>query len=187
MSDHLKKQIEAILFTLGKFVSVEEIAKYLNLNSSEEVIKALQQLKNDYEQKDSALILHQQDNLFKLNIKKEYGFLTNKLLSTTEMDSPTIKTLAVIAFKFPVQQSEIIHIRGNKAYDHISNLINSGLISTEKYGRTRLIKLTPHFYDYFDISEKELKDELSKITPKEIQKILAELPKPIELPKDNKA
>ena len=66
MSDHLKKQIEAILFTLGKFVSVEEIAKYLNLNSSEEVIKALQQLKNDYEQKDSALILHQQDNLFKL-------------------------------------------------------------------------------------------------------------------------
>lgn len=187
MSDNLKKQIEAILFTLGKFVSIDEIAKYLNLNSSEEVLKALQHLKNDYEQKDSALILHQQDNLFKLNIKKEYSFLTNKLLSTTEMDSPTIKTLAIIAFKSPVQQSEIIHIRGNKAYDHISNLINSGLISTEKYSRTKLIKLTSHFYDYFDISEKELKNELSKITTKEIQKILAELPKPIDLSKNNKA
>jgi len=183
--DNLKKQIEAILFTLGKFVSVEEIAKYLNLTSTEDIIKALAQLKKEYEEKDSALILHQQDNLFKLNIKKEFGFLTNKLLSTTEMDSPTIKTLAVIAFKSPVQQSDIIHIRGNKAYDHVSNLIASGLISTEKYSRTRLIKLTPHFYDYFDISEKELKNELSKITPKEIQKILSELPKPLDLSKEN--
>lgn len=185
----IKKQIEAILFTLGKFVSVEEIAKYLNLNSTEDITKALAQLKKEYEEKDSALILHQQDNLFKLNIKKEFGHLTNRLLSDTEMDSPTIKTLAIIAFKSPVIQSDIIHIRGNKAYDHISNLINSGLILTEKYGRTRLIKLTPHFYDYFDISEKELKNELSKITLKDIQKILSELPRPLALEKEqnNKA
>ncbi len=178
MQESLKKQIEAILFTLGKFVAPEELAKYLEPASVQEIKKTLEQLKKEYEEKDSALILHQQDNLFKLNIKKEFGFLTNKLLSDTEMDSPTTKTLAIIAWKSPVTQSEIIRLRGNKAYDHISHLKDSALISTEKYGRTRMVKLTPHFYDYFDISEKELKKELSKFDQKDIQKVLSELPNP---------
>ncbi|MFH1592484.1 MAG: SMC-Scp complex subunit ScpB [Candidatus Woesearchaeota archaeon] len=172
----LKKQVEAILFTLGKFVSVDEIARHAE-SSSEDVIKVLEELKGDYEKKDSSLSIHQQDNLFKLNIKKEFGFLTNKLLEEKDMDSPTTKTLAVIAYKSPISQSEIIKIRGNKAYDHIKHLKDSGLISSDKQGRTRLLKLTSHFYDYFDISEKEVKEQLSKVIPSNFKIILDELPK----------
>ena len=172
----LKKQIEAILFTTGRFMSTIEIAKHLNSNETE-IIEALKQLEKDYSEKDSALILQTQDNLFKLNIKKEFGFLINKLLEQKEVDSPTTKTLAVIAYKSPVKQSEIIKIRGNKAYDHIQKLKDSGLVSTEKSGRTNLIKLTRHFYDYFDISEKEVKEQLSRAIPV-ITEILDELPKP---------
>ena len=173
----LKKQIEAILFTLGKFVSIEELAKHINTNP-EEVLKALNGLKKEYEAKDSSLTIHQQDNLFKLNVKKEFGFLTNKLLQEKDLDSPTTKTLAIIAYKAPVNQSDVIKIRGNKAYEHIVQLRGSGLISSERYGRTRLLKLTQHFYDYFDISEKEVRQELSRVIPSNIKSILDELPKP---------
>lgn len=173
----LRKQVEAILFTTGKFMSSEEIAKHLN-TSSKDILDSIEQLKKEYHEKDSALTLQTQDNLIKLNIKKEFGFITNKLLEDKEMDSPTTKTLAIIAFKSPVSQSEIIHIRGNKAYDHISNLKQSGLVSSEKQGRTRLIKLTPHFFDYFDIAEKELKETLNKPRDKQILTILDNLPKP---------
>ncbi|MEK6854812.1 MAG: SMC-Scp complex subunit ScpB [Nanoarchaeota archaeon] len=177
----IKKQVEAILFTLGKFVSVDEIAKHIN-SSDEEIIKVLNELKKNYELNDSSLAIQQQDNLFKLNIKKEYGFLANKLLGEREMDSPTTKTLAVIAYKAPVDQSEIIKIRGNKAYDHIKSLAESGFITSEKKGRTRLLKLTAHFYDYFDISEKEVKDKLKVLNDKEVIKILEELPSAIASP-----
>jgi len=175
----LKKQIEAILFTTGKFMSSEDIAKHLN-TSKEEILKSIEELKKEYQEKDSALTLQTQDNLFKLNIKKEFGFLTNKLLEEKEMDSPTTKTLAIIAYKSPVTQSEIIKIRGNKAYDHISQLKGSGLILSEKQGRTRLIKLSPHFFDYFDIAEKEIKETLKTKQDIQIEENIQELPKPNE-------
>lgn len=173
----LKKQVEAMLFTTGRFMSKDEIAKHLNTNN-EEITKILEELHKDYTEKDSAITLQKQDDLFKLNIKKEFGFIINKLLEDKEMDSPTTKTLAVIAYKSPVMQSEIIHIRGNKAYDHITHLKETGLISLEKQGRTRLIKLTSHFFDYFDIAEKELKEVLKTPQDNTIQNLLQDLPKP---------
>ena len=175
----IKRQVEAILFTTGKFMPLNEIAKHLN-KSNEEIAEALEELKKDYTEKDSSLTIQQQDNLFKLNLKKEFGFLTNKLLEEKDMDSPTTKTLAIIAYKSPVSQSEVIKIRGNKSYDHISQLKEKGLISSEKLGRTRLLKLTSHFFDYFDVSEKEVKEELSKSIPNDLKSVLDSLPKPIQ-------
>lgn len=157
----LKHHIEAILYTLGKFVTIEELAKLASTNQNK-VKNILEELKQDYSKRQTALTIQELDNKVKLNIKKEFGYITNKLLSDKELDSPTTKTLAIIAYKNPVKQSEVIKIRGNKAYDHVKSLRESGLISSEKFGRTRLLKLTPHFYDYFDIAKKELKEKLEE-------------------------
>ena len=162
----MKTKVEAVLYTLGKFISVDELAKHLE-TTKEKVHKALEELKQGYSKKDTALDLQEVEGRYKLNIKKEHAHLSNKLLSDTEMDTPTTNTLAIIAYKSPVTQSEVIKIRGNKAYDHIKQLKDSNLISAEKQGRTRLLKLTPHFYDYFDVAEKEVKEVFKQLTPKE--------------------
>ncbi|MEW6063344.1 MAG: SMC-Scp complex subunit ScpB [Nanoarchaeota archaeon] len=162
MQEH-KKKIEAILFTTGRFMSIEEISQLCNL-SQEQISKAIESLKKDYSEKDSALHLIEENNKFRLNIKSEYGFLANKLVSSKEFDNPTTKTLAIIAYQQPVLQSKVIKVRGNKAYDHIKLLRESELITAEKAGRTRLLKLTQKFYDYFDIAESILKEKLSQIT-----------------------
>lgn len=155
----LKHQIEAILYTLGKFVTIDELSK-LASTTPEQVKKTIEQLKQDYSKRETALTIQELDNKIKLNIKKEFGYITNKLLSDKELDNPTTKTLAIIAYKNPAKQSGIIKIRGNKAYGHIKSLTESNLISSEKLGRTRLLKLTSHFYDYFDIAKDELKEKL---------------------------
>ncbi|MDP1694859.1 MAG: SMC-Scp complex subunit ScpB [Candidatus Woesearchaeota archaeon] len=161
MSD--KHKVEAILFTTGRFMGLEEIAKVCEIGSVGYVKDLLEELKKDYEQRDSALTLVHQDDMVKLNIKKDYGYLANKLMADSEMDSPTTKTLAVIAYKQPVLQHEIIKIRGNKAYDHIKILKEQNLIVTEKQGRSRLIKLTPQFYNYFDTAAEEVKEQFKNI------------------------
>jgi len=158
-----KKKIEAVLFTTGRFMTTQEIAEACELGSVGYVKELLQELHQDYTSKDGALALIEHDGRFKMNIKKEYGHLTNKLVSTTEFDGPTIKTLAIIAYKSPVMQSDIIKIRGTTAYDHIKILKENGLITTDKSGRTRIIKLAQKFYDYFDIAEKEVKEEFQKV------------------------
>jgi len=174
----MKDKVEAILFTTGKFMSVDEIASVLEIDKAK-IKQALDQLEKDYNKRDSAITLQIQKNKYKLNIKKEHGHLSNKLLSSKEFDSPTTKTLAVIAYKNPAIQSEIIKIRGNKAYDHIKSLNESNLITSQKQGRTRLLKLTQNFYDYFDIAEQDLKEALSKASLKNIdfKKLLEQLPR----------
>lgn len=162
-----KKKVEAVLFTTGRFMDLEEISKACGIGSIGYIKELIEQLKKDYSEKDSALMIQELDNKYKLNIKKEYGSITNKLISTKELDSPTTKTLAIIAYKQPVLQSMVIKIRGNKAYDHINILKEQGLILSEKSGRTRMLKLTSKFYDYFDIDDKLLKETLNQIKLKD--------------------
>ena len=156
-----KNKIEAILFTIGKFLTVQEIAKLAGINSIDTVKYDLENLKKEYENKNGALEIINEDDKWKLSIKKEYLYLTEKLLTSSELDRPTQETLAIIAYKNPVLQAEVIKIRGNKAYDHIKILKENNFITSEKSGRTRLLKLTQKFFEYFDVIEDKLslKDE----------------------------
>jgi segregation and condensation protein B len=162
--DDYKKRIEAILFTTGRFMDVNEIAAFCGIASAGIVKQALEGLKHDYENKDSSLSILEENGKWKLNIRREYNYLTTKLVSSAEFDKPTQETLAIIAYKQPVFQAEIIKMRGNTAYDHVKTLRENGFITTEKSGRTRLIKLAPKFYDYFDIVEQELKAMINSVS-----------------------
>lgn len=158
----LKNRVEAILFTTGRFISVEDIAKMCEIGSLGVVLEALNLLKEDYEKRGSALCMLNENGLWKLAIKKEFLHLTEKLLTDSELDRPTQQTLAVVAYKNPAMQSEIIKIRGNGAYDHIKALKELGFVTSEKSGRTRILKLTNKFFDYFDVVEDQLKSKLDK-------------------------
>ncbi len=125
-----QNRIEAILFITGRFMSVEEIARACNIGSIGLVKEAIEALKKEYEQKDSSLTIYEKDGLYKLNVKKEYGELANKLVSTTEFDSPTAKTLAVIAYKQPIFLQYVKKIRGNTEFDHFKQLLYSNIITS---------------------------------------------------------
>ncbi len=166
-----KNKIEAILFVTGRFMDVEEIARHASIGSIGHVKEVLQELIKDYAHKEGALIIHEDQGKFKLGIKKEYNYLTTGLLQESELDEPTMRTLALIAYKQPVLQADIIDMRGTNAYDHIHILKEHQLITSERKGRTRALKLAPKFYDYFDIVESELK---KNIETESIQKITSD-------------
>ena len=158
-----RRKIEAVLFTTGRFMELKEIAQACEIGSEGYAKEKLMELIKEYQDKNSALYIIEQDGRFKLNIKKEYGHLANKLVSTSEFDNPTTKTLAIIAYKHPAIQSDIIKARGNKAYDHVKILQENGLVTSEKSGRTRLLKLTQKFYDYFDTAGETVKQVFADV------------------------
>ena len=159
----IQNKVEAVLFTVGKFLTIEEIAKACGIGSPGIIKDTLNSLKKKYENEDTPLMLEEKDSRYKLTLKKQYLPLTQKLISESEFDRPTQETLAIIAYKNPVLQSEVVKIRGNMAYDHIKLLREQSLITSEKKGRTRLLKIAPTFYDYFDIIEDQLKSKFSGI------------------------
>jgi segregation and condensation protein B len=162
----IKNKIEAVLFISGKFMDVEEIANFCSVGSVGVVRDAIKGLKEDYDKRETGLAVYEEKGQYKLNLKKEYNHLSINLVSSCELDPPTQATLAVIAYKQPALQAEIIKMRGNKAYDHIKQLKESEFITSEKSGRTRLLKLAPKFFDYFDVLENAMKEKFSEIGEK---------------------
>ncbi|MFA5176500.1 MAG: SMC-Scp complex subunit ScpB [Candidatus Nanoarchaeia archaeon] len=152
-----RNKIESVLFILGRPLSVQEIAGLTGIGSHGLIAQKLLELKDEYTKRQGPLELVNETEKWKLCLKKEYLYLSEKLLSDSELDFPTQETLAVVAYKQPVLQAEIIKIRGNKAYDHIHFLKENNFITSEKSGRTRLLKLTQKFFDYFDVVDNNLK------------------------------
>lgn len=162
----IKNKIEAILFITGRFMDIKEIAKLSGVGSIGVVRDGLKELEKFYHANNNSLEILSEKGRFKLNIKRKYSHLTTNLLNDSELDRPTQETLAIIAYKNPVIQSDVIKIRGNTGYDHIKILKNEEFITAEKYGRTRLIKLTSKFFDYFNIIEDHLQSKFKEIENK---------------------
>ena len=154
----LKNKIEALLFSSGKRMSVDEIAKLCNSNI-DDVKEALQQLKWDYEEKKSSLMIIEEGNYWKITVKEEHLPLVKSIVTETELTKTLMETLAVIAFKYRIKQSNLIKIRTNKAYEHLMELEEMGYITRQKYGRTKLIRLSQKFFDYFSLPEEKLKEQ----------------------------
>ena len=152
--EDLRKQLEAVLFAAGRKMTVDELAR-LCRTTPVPVQQQLQQLKAEYENKDSSLLLMDESDGWKLTVKEQYAPVVQKIVAETELTRTMIETLAVIAWKAPVMQSNVIRIRTNKAYDHVAALEKSGFISREKRGRSQMIKLTERFFKYFDVKTPE--------------------------------
>lgn len=170
MEQELKRKIEAVLFSVGKKVSLEELSRLCRAESSK-VKEALHELKKEYDEKQSSVMLVEEGDSWKLAVRENYLQIVKKVVKTTELPKGVMETLAVIAWKAPVLQSDVIKIRTNKGYNHIAEIEEAGFISKEKKGRTQLIRLTQKFMDYFDLgSEQEVKEKFRNIQETEAKR-----------------
>jgi segregation and condensation protein B len=164
----LKNQVEAVLYSTGRKTTTEEISNIVKAKPSD-VVRILKQLQDEYNKRDSALMITGVEGVWKIDVKEKYIELCRNIISEMDLEKSTMETLAMIAYSQPAIQSQIIRKRTNKAYDHIKDIEKLGFISREKYGRTKKINLTQKFFDYFDINRKEIEaifEEFRKLEKK---------------------
>lgn len=157
----LKNRLESILFSSGKPMHTDELARITKERDMARIQSALLELKKDLEEKKSSIMLVQDGNEWKLTIREQYIPFVRKVVTTTELPRTILETLAIVAYKSPAMQSQIIKIRTNKAYRHLDFLEEKGYITREKKGRSKLIRLTQKFYDYFDLPPEKLKEKFA--------------------------
>ena len=173
----LRNRIEVALFASAKNMSEEEIAEFIGEEVSN-VKKGLLELQEYYENSDNSLLLSSSSRGWKMTVKEEYLPIIRKIVSDTELEKPLLETLAVVAWKRPILQSEVIKMRGTHAYDHIRELLEMKFISREKFGRSYKVKLAEKFYEYFDVEdEKEIREVFAdvKLPEPELPKQIGEL------------
>lgn len=165
----VKKKLEAVLFAVGKEISNERLASLCDLREKE-TKELMGELMKEHNGRDHSLKITQRDNNWKLTVKDEFLPLVSNLVTETDLDKSLMETLAVIAWKYPVTQSEIIKLRHNKAYDHIKRLMELEFVEKVRFGRTYKLRLTKKFFEYFDLPSEEAKKAFLKNIPEEVLK-----------------
>ena len=148
-----KALIEAALFAAGRTLSVRELVQLSGL--PEEMVRPVaQDLIHEYSMRQSGMEIRDLGEGYVMQVK---ACLAPKVISIApkEIEAPLIRTLAIIAYKQPLMQSELAEIRGNKSYAHVKELERMGLISSARKGRTRLLTTTKAFADYFGLGSEK--------------------------------
>ncbi|MEK6967986.1 MAG: SMC-Scp complex subunit ScpB [Nanoarchaeota archaeon] len=170
--EDIKKKIEAILFSTGKRISIDEMCKLMRTRDQENVKSALRELQHDYDERQSPMMVVEEGQFWKLSVREKHLSLVKQITPEAEMPKTVMETLSVIAWKSPALQSEIIELRTNKAYDHINELESLGFIAKEKHGRSYLLKLTQKFFDYFDLKdEEEVRKKFEKFKERALKRV----------------
>ena len=149
MSD--REIVEAALFAAGSAVEIQKLQKILN-KDKKQVTKIVETLIRDYEKRESGLEVVDLGERYVMQVRSKYSDIIRPF-APRELNSPMLRTLSMIAYHQPVVQSDIVDMRGNKAYDHIRELQDRGFIESTPHGRTKLLSTTPLFADYFGLEK----------------------------------
>ncbi len=147
--------IEAALFVAGREITEKELSDLLSI-SENEVKTHLKELRREYETRGSAIEIVKTGKGWAMQVKPEYLEISKKFRPELEISKGALKTLALIAHREPIKQSEVIQIRGNHAYEHIKELSRMDFIKCEKMSRTKILRTTKKFNMYFGISKRTL-------------------------------
>lgn len=143
--------VEAALFTAGRPVGVDELAEATGL--SHNVVKqAARSLEQEYEEtgEGTALEVSMAGSKWAMQLKTVYVEHA-QTLARMEIPKKTLKTLALIAFHQPLLQSDLVDMIGSKTYDHVRELMETGLVKSRPEGLSRRLTTSPEFPEYFGI------------------------------------
>ncbi|MBU0953639.1 MAG: SMC-Scp complex subunit ScpB [Nanoarchaeota archaeon] len=157
--DH-KIVIEAALFLSPKPMALDELGKLIATNSLGYVKELLVQLTEDY--KDRGIEIVSLPEGWLMQVRADLLPTIAHLAPHADLSEGDKRTLALIVFKEPARQSEIVKIQGNKAYGYIHDLQKKGLIKIEPWGRTKKLTLTPEFERYFGSDKISIKERVQQ-------------------------
>ena len=145
--------LEAALYVAGRPLDLRTLGNVLKIRSKKKVKLLSRMLAQKYLEQNGALeLIEFNDGRFVLQLKSRYVSHVKRLSIRPLLSQSPLKTLAYIAYRQPVVQSHLAAIRGSQSYKHIKELEKFGLIKVEKFGKTKILRTTDVFSDYFNFS-----------------------------------
>jgi segregation and condensation protein B len=175
-----KKLVEAALFMSSRPLSIEEVSKITGV-PTKNVQKILEDLRKEYEKNAKGIEIICLPDGWQMRVKPELLPKVAHLTPYSDLKEGHKRTLALVAYKEPIKQSEVVRIQGNKAYNYIKFLRKKGLIKAEKEGRTIKLSLTKEFERYLGIDRTRIKNVLQEAVKMDKAKEVKETDKEKEI------
>ena len=157
-----KRLIEAALFVAAKPLSLADLYQVLKIPKSR-IKKIIDEMKGNYGEHGVRIV--EAGGLYEMKIDSSFEEHVSHLAPHKDFPKAVLQTLSLIAYKNPVKQSNIVSVRGNRAYDHLKELEAKGFIRREESGHTNIVHITRKFLDYFGIENAEELKEYFSSTP----------------------
>ncbi|MEL6160386.1 MAG: SMC-Scp complex subunit ScpB [Cyanobacteria bacterium J06627_32] len=163
----LANRIEAILYLKAQPLQIAQIAEFAQCDR-ETAEEGLIELMGEYAHRDGALEIAETEEGYALQLREIYKPLVETIVPL-DIGLGALRTLAAIALRGPIAQSELVEVRGSGVYQHVPDLVEQGFIKKRRQadGRSSWLQVTEKFYQHFEI------DKLPQISS-------LRLPKPIE-------
>lgn len=153
----LATKIEAILYLKAQPLSLANLAEYAGCDR-EMVSEALMELMADYAHRQTALEIVETDRGYSLQLRNAFQDLVQTLVPV-DLGVGAMRTLATIALKGPMTQTDLVDLRGSGVYEQVKELVERGFVQKRRQpnGRSYWLQVTEQFYQYFQV------DQLPKI------------------------
>ena len=161
----LPARLEAILYLKGRALTQGELAEIAGA-SRDEVEMGLITMMADYAHRDTALEIRQEGKRYSLQLRDGLGDLVQNLLPV-DLSTAALRTLATIAIKKRILQSDLVDLRGSGAYDHIKELLAQNFIERKRQseGRSFWLSLSEKFHRTFSVKTDELVAQRKAVKP----------------------
>ena len=149
----LSNSIEAILFLKAQPLKIAQIAEFAQCDR-ETAEEGLIELMGEYAHREGALEIAETEEGYALQLKELYKPLVDTLVPL-DIGLGALRTLAAIALRGPIAQSELVDVRGSGVYQHVPDLVDQGFVKKRRQadGRSSWLQVTEKFYQHFEIDK----------------------------------
>ncbi len=151
-------ELEVILFSYGEPISLEELAKLLEI-SLEECQDLISQYKKILEENEErGLTIIENNEKVQLVTKPKYSKIIEKFIKEEFKENLTpasLEVLALVAYLGPISRSMIDQIRGVNSSFILRNLLIRGLIEKEERGNVYFYQISHEFLKHLGLTKKE--------------------------------
>ena len=140
----------------GRPITKKDLSEITNSDINS-INNAVKDLKIKYSNPKSAIELNDINNSCCLELKSSLNDFVEDLLPS-DLRTSELRTLATIAIKKKILQSDLILLRGSGAYDHIKELLEKKFIlkRKQKDGRSYWLSLSEKFFQTFAVTNEYL-------------------------------
>src|SRR3989442_6340449 len=176
--------VEAALYVSGRPLDFKTLGSGIGARSEEKIRTIARTIAERFAKIDSQIqVLELPDGRFVMQLRPEFVKNVRKLSNRPLLTPGPLRTLSFIALRQPIPQSHVVRVRGKLAYQHVKQLKEMDLISYDKLGRSRVLRTTTTFADYFNLNHdpalmrKELKN-IFDLTHSQQSQTAPDLPSP---------
>lgn len=138
--------IESILFAANRPVDLRTLARATGWRSKRELVRLVMELKREYDEQGRAFTVSElPGERFLMHLRNELMPIVRRYHRGSLLSPGTLRTLSFIAYHQPIEMSAVAAVRGSRAYVHVRELEELGLVEAEQRGRSRVLRTSQLF------------------------------------------